>query len=88
MFKTPIARTILRAAIATAIAVLAALKSSIADGISGEEWVNMVEVAFLSAGAWLGVGALTPAEPFFGVGKKDETVEVPSPPATPVPPDA
>jgi hypothetical protein len=83
MFKSPGSRTALRASVATAIAVLATLKASIGGGLDAGEVVDLVTVAFVSAGAWLGIGALTPTEPFFGTGT-ETPVEVPAEDVKPV----
>ena len=75
------ARTMLRAALVTAIAVLGTLRASIGDGLDTEEWVNLIEVGVVAFAGYLGIGAAVPAvEPFFG--NKLEGVEVPVPPAT------
>lgn len=83
MFKESTnARTMLRALVATGIAVGFTLKASIGDGLDSQEWVDLFLAGFGSIGAYLGIGAAIPQmEPFFG--KQLEDAEVPIPPATP-----
>lgn len=74
------ARTMLRALVVTAIAVLGTLKASIGDGVDSGEWVDLVTVAVVSFAGYLGIGAAVPqVEPFFG--NQLEGAEVPVPPA-------
>lgn len=74
------ARTMLRAAVVTLIAVLGTLKASIGDGLDTEEWIDLVTVGVVSFAGYLGIGAAVPhVEPFFG--NKLENVQVPVPPA-------
>lgn len=74
------ARTMLRAGVVAAIAVLASLKASIGDGLDAQEWVDMVAAGIGSLAVYLGIGAAVPAvEPFFG--NEMDVAPVPSPPA-------
>jgi hypothetical protein len=79
-------RTLYRALLATAIAVLGTLKASIGEGLDNSEIVDLVTVALVSFGAWYGIGAIpgSPTEPFLN-NKTPESVEVPIPPADPEP---
>lgn len=80
-------RTMFRAALAAILAVLAALKASIGDGLTSEELVDLVYAGLGAFAIWLGVGAIpgSPTEPFLNA-RGD--VDVPAPPADPEPPDA
>jgi hypothetical protein len=77
-------RTLWRALLATVIAVLGTLKASIGDGISNQEWVDLFSVGVVAFAAWYGIGAIpgSPTEPFLN---QSGPVEVPKPPAKPVP---
>lgn len=84
MFKTPGSRTALRTAVAAILAGLGALGTALIDNsISAAEWVGVATSFFGALALWLGIGAGTPTEPFFGRMTKD--IEVPVPPADPVP---
>jgi hypothetical protein len=70
------ARTYLRAAIAAILAGLTAAGTALVDdqSISTSEWVTIAIAVFGVLAAYLGVGAATIAEPFYG---KRMRVEVP-----------
>jgi hypothetical protein len=78
-------RTLWRALFATVLAVAGALKASVGDGLDTQEIIDLVTVGLLAFGAWYGIGAIpgSPTEPFLNQG--DRKVEVPVPPADPVP---
>lgn len=80
-------RTLWRALFATALAVGAALKASIGDGLDQQEIVDLVMVALVAIGGWYGIGAIpgSPTEPFLN-NRTPESVEVPVPPAEPATP--
>ena len=81
--ESPLLRTMLRATIVAAIAVLATLKASIGDGLDSQEWVDLISAGVVSFAAYLGIGAAAgPVEPYFG---NTSRVEVPMPPAKPEP---
>jgi hypothetical protein len=77
-------RTLYRALFATALAVAGTLKASIGDGLDNAEIVDLIVVAMVAFGGWYGIGAIpgSPTEPFLN---QQGPVEVPKPPATPVP---
>jgi hypothetical protein len=77
-------RTIIRATLATGISVVMTVKASIGGGLDGQEWMDIVLAVLLGYGAWLGIGAIpgSPTEPFLN---QSGPVEVPKPPAQPVP---
>lgn len=75
-------RTLWRALLATALAVGAALKASIGDGLDSQEIIDLVIVGLAALGGWYGIGALTPTEPFLNNDRTGD-VEVPAPPAVP-----
>lgn len=75
-------RTLLRALLATAIAVGGTLKASIGDGLSNEEIIDLVMVGLIAFSAWYGIGAVSPTEPFLN-NKEPLSVDVPKPPADP-----
>jgi hypothetical protein len=73
MFKTPKSRYIGRGVLATLCAAIA---------VAGTIWIANPYVQILSAaalvgGGYLGLGAVTPVEPFVGANKPD-VVEVPA----------
>jgi hypothetical protein len=77
-------RTLWRALLATAIATLGTLKASVGGGLDTQEIVDLAGVALVAFAAWYGIGAIpgSPTEPFLN---QSGPVEVPKPPATPVP---
>ena len=78
--QSPTARTLLRASVVTAIAVLGTLKASIGDGLDTQEWVDLALVGIVAFAGYLGIGAaVPPVEPFFG--RELHPTEVPVPPA-------
>lgn len=79
-------RTLWRALLATAITVLAALKSSIGEGLDSQEWVDLVAAGVVAFAAWYGIGAIpnSPTEPFLN-NDNPGSVDVPVPPADPEP---
>jgi hypothetical protein len=77
-------RTLLRALLATAIAVGGTLKASIGDGLDNQEIVDLVVVGLVAFSAWYGIGAVAPTEPFLN-NKEPGSVDVPRPPADPEP---
>lgn len=88
MFKeSAAARYVLRAAVATALAVLGALQLALANGVTAQEWVQVAIAGCISLGGYLGIGALSGSvEPF--IGNTLQGAQVPSPPADPEPPGA
>lgn len=67
MFENYGARLALRATFAALLAGLAATSAALTDGaVSGIEVVTIASATVTAAGAWLGFGAATPAEPSFG----------------------
>lgn len=77
MFSSAEARYVLRAAVATVLAFLAALATAITDGgVSMQEWVAIAIATVTVVGAYLGIGAGVPqVEPF--IGNKLEPAPVP-----------
>jgi hypothetical protein len=77
-------RTLWRALFATAIAVGGTLKASVGAGLDTQEIVDLVLIGLVAFGGWYGIGAIpgSPTEPFLN---QKGPVEVPAPPATPVP---
>ena len=74
------ARTYLRATISTVLAFLAALGTALVgdQSVSINEWVTIATATVSALGIYLGIGAATVSEPFYG---KETRVEVPIPPA-------
>ena len=84
MFKTPESRTALRAGFAGLLALLSALAGALSDGsLTAVEGVIAASATVSAVGAWYGVGAGTPTEPFLGKAG-DPPVEVPAERVTPV----
>lgn len=50
---------LLRIAIVAALAGLASLKASIGDGLSAEEWVDLVTATLGAGAAYAGIGAVS-----------------------------
>ena len=71
----PTVRLILRAVIAGAIAALAVLKASIGDGLSGEEWVDLVTAFVVGSGALSILEATTSLNPLVGWKKPPANVD-------------
>lgn len=83
MFKeSSDARTYLRAGIGMVLAFLGALGTALVgdQSVSPIEWVAVATATFGFLGTYLGIGAASVAEPFYG---KNVSVDVPIPPATP-----
>lgn len=71
----PKGRYVLRATAVAVAACLAALKSSVGDGIDNGEWVDIAQATFTGLMTYLGLGALVPQlEPNVGMKIKDATV--------------
>lgn len=80
---SPGARTAFRTGIATALAFLSALGVALVDGsISPLEGVSIATATVTALGGWLGVGAVSQSEPFFG--RQGDPVEVPADQILPV----
>jgi hypothetical protein len=69
MFENYAARLALRATLAAVIAALAATGAALVgdESISPAEGVAIAGAFFTAIGTWVGVGAVTPAEPGIGV---------------------
>lgn len=84
MFKTPTSRYLLRTVLVAVLAGLGALKTSIGDGLSGQEWADLAYVTIGAGLAYAGIGAAVPAvEPFVGNKQENPPPQVPVPPAVP-----
>lgn len=79
MFTSPTSRFILRIVVTALLAGLASLKANITDGLTASEAVEVIYLTLAAGAAYAGIGAVTPVEPFIGVGKP-EVVKVPDDP--------
>lgn len=84
MFRTPEARTALRAGLAAVMAGLSALGAALVDDAISSGEIVAIATAFVGAVVtWYGVGAASPTEPFLNP-SSGERVEVPAEHVKPV----
>jgi hypothetical protein len=86
VFRSPESRTLLRAIASAVMLALGVLAANLADGeLSTPELIGVLSAFATGFGGWYGLGAVSPTEPYLGVGNP-AVVEVPPDPPTVVEP--